>query len=896
MKVSVNWIREINRKYQCSADPMSKGIDALVEKIGAQLGAVEEVVNFGKKYKGIVVAKVVECEKHPNADKLSLCLIDPGGIEFDKSNSSAKTGIPQGQPRGTSPKANGKAGSTRVDDSDRFKKHRNKDGLVKVVCGAPNVKAGQLIAWIPPGVTVPSTFDKDPFVLEAREIRGKVSNGMIASMKELALGDDHEGILVIDEPAQLGKPFAEVYDLNDYVIDIENKMFTHRPDCFGMLGIARELAGIQQHVFKNPAWYKENPPLLKPSGPPTHKLVVKNAIPKLVPRFSAVVLKDIKVGPSPLWLKVRLKAVGVKSINNIVDITNFLMYETAQPLHAYDYDKLSSGSIETRLAKTGEELAILGGKTIKLNKEDIVIASGGKAIGLGGVMGGADTEVGAATKNIALEVANFDMNAVRRTAMTHGLFTEAATRFTKNPSPRQNLAVILKAMDEVKRLAGGRQASLVIDDKHFRPGEKRVNLNTQFINERLGESLSVSQIKKLLENVEFKVQINGETLKIEAPFWRTDIEIPEDIVEEVGRLYGYDHLPLELPSRDLTPAKLNQPLAFKQQIRKILSAAGTNEVLTYSFVRGSLIEKAGQDLQDAYHIKNALSPDLQYYRLSLTPSLLEKVHPNIKAGFDCFALFEIGHVHVRGLLDKEKLPAKLNRLALIFADKRANKSHGAAYYRAKHYVLYLADRLGIGEFISVPLAEVDLAPDWRQAAAAYDPARSAAVFSGQIFLGLVGEPSASLRTSLKLPASTAQAELDLAALAGASSSAAYEPLNRYPALVQDMTLKVPVEYSYAQVVDWLSSFLDKASQPAGYQGSVGPLDIFQPSTRPEAGLAQVDPERSKAKSKGQRPTDKNITLRISMCHPERTLITEEVNKLLDKIAAEAKKKINGERI
>ncbi len=837
MKVGINWVRFINNKYQCSADPMPKGVNALVEKIGAQLGAVEEVIDLGRKYEGIVVAKVVQCEKHPNADKLSLCLIDDSGVVK--------------------------------------KVKRDGKGLVQVVCGAPNIAAGQLVAWIPPGVTVPSTYDKEPLVLEARKIIGKISNGMIASLKELNLGDDHSGILVIDQPAKPGQPFADVFKLNDYVIDIENKMFTHRPDLFGQLGIARELAGIQDHVFKSPGWYQEKLSLPKPNGPATHELKVKNTIPKLVPRFCAVVLKDIKVGPSPLWLKVRLSSVGVKSINNIVDITNFLMLETAQPLHAYDYDKLSGSSIETRLAKAGEELMVLGGKKIKLKEEDIVIASGGQAIGLGGVMGGAGSEVDASTKNIAIEVANFDMNSIRRTAMTHGLFTDAATRFTKNQSPRQNLAVIVKAIDEVKKLAGGRQASLIIDDKHFVAKDIKLSLSAQFVNERLGLKLSAAKIKKILENVEFAVQASGEMLKIEVPFWRTDIEIPEDIVEEIGRLYGYDHLPLVLPGRDLTPAELNQPLALKQQIREILSAAGANEVLTYSFVHSSLIEKAGQDLALAYHIKNALSPDLQHYRLSLTPSLLEKVHPNIKAGFDYFGLFEIGRAHVRGALDKEKLPVELDRLALVFADKRANKTRGAPFYQAKHYVLYLADRLGIGEFISVPLAEADLTEDWRQAATAYEPARSAAVFSGQIFLGLVGEPSASLKINLKLPAYIAQVELDLEALAKASSDIDYAPLNRYPSLEQDITLKASAKYSYAQVVDFVSNTLDKASQPAGYQGSVSPLDIFQ------------------------RPSDKNhknITLRITMFHPERTLTTGEVNKLLDELAAEAKTSLKADRV
>lgn len=838
MRVSVNWIREINKKYKCSADPMPKGIDDLVEKIGAQLGAVEEVINLGKKYQGIVVAKVVECVSHPNADKLSLCLIDDGGVVK--------------------------------------KVKRDKSGYIQVVCGAPNVKAGQLVAWIPPGVTVPSTIDKEPFVLEAREIRGKISNGMIASMKELDLGDNHDGILVIDQPATAGQPFAEVYGLDDYIIDIENKMFTHRPDLFGMLGIAREIAGIQNQVFKSPSWYKEKIELPKSRGSGL-KLIVKNNLPKLVPRFCAVVIRDVAVVPSPIWLQTYLSRVGIRPINNIVDITNFYMLESAQPLHAYDYDKLSGGNIETRKAKDGEELQVLSGKITTLTKDDILITSGDRAIGLGGVMGGAGTEVDASTKNIVLEVASFDMNTIRRTAMTHGLFTDAATRFTKNQSPRQNLAVIVRAMAEVMSLAGGRQASPVVDDQQSTINNQHstVRVTADFVNDRLGLKLSAAQIKKILENVEFKVEVSGETLKIEPPFWRTDIEIPEDIVEEVGRLYGYDHLPLVLPNRDLTPAKLNADLAFKQQIREILSTAGANELLTYSFVHGSKVEKAGQDLKLAYHIKNALSPDLQYYRLSLTPSLLEKVHPNIKAGFDSFGLFEIGRAHVRGVNDQEKLPAELDRLAIVFAGKSNDKSRGAPYYAAKHYVLYLADKLAIGEFISVPLAEAELSKDWVQAAQAYEPARSAAVYSGHIFLGLVGEPSASLREYLKLPAYTAQAELDMAALKSASLGTVYEPLDRYPDLVQDITLKVPAKYSYAQVLDCVSNFLDNASQPAGYKGSVGPLDIFQ------------------------KPGDnnhKNVTLRISMSHPARTLTTVEVNKLLAELAAAAKQELKADRV
>ena len=842
MKVSVNWIREINSKYQCSADPMPGGIDDLVEKIGAQLGAVEEVIDIGKKYEGIVVAEVVKCDKHPNADKLSLCLIDDG-----KAVKKVK---------------------------------RNSAGLVEVVCGASNVAAGQLVAWIPPGMTVPSTTSSEPFVLEAREIRGKVSNGMIASMKELDLGDDHEGILVIDQPAKPGQPFAEVYGLDDYIIDIENKMFTHRPDLFGMLGIAREIAGIQGMVFRSPGWYLGNKTAV--SHKTDDKLLdVKNEVPQLVSRFMMQMVKNVDVRPSSTQVQSYLARVGVRPVNNVVDATNYLMLETAQPIHAYDYDKVkavSSGSqakIIVRTAEKGERLMLLGKKIINLEGGEIVIATNKQLIGLAGVMGGTATEVDAKTKNIIFEVGTFDMNTTRKTAMAHGLFSDAATRFTKNQSPWQNDRVLARAIDFIIHEGGGLPARCIYDLKGKLASPVGIKVTSNFINQRLGLTLNTAQIKKILENVEFKVQTSGELLKIEAPFWRTDIEIPEDIVEEVGRLYGYDHLPMLLPQRDLKPEVRNESLAFKQQIREILSAGGANEVLSYSFVNGKLLQMAGQEPKDAYHLKNALSPDLQYYRLSLTPSLLEKVHPNIKAGFDHFGLFEMGRVHVRGVNDKEKLPAELDRLALVFADKNTDKSRGAPYYQAKHYVLYLASRLGIGNFISVALPEADLSPDWLQAAKAYEPARTAAVFRDQTFLGLVGEPIVGLKSGLKLPGYTAQAELDLAALISVSVGSVYELLNRYPSLEQDITLKVTAELSYAEIIDFVSNFLDKASQPAGYSGSVGPLDIFQ------------------------KPTDKNhknVTLRIIMSHPERTLTTQEINKLLDKIAVEAKNKLKAERI
>lgn len=828
MKVSVNWIKSIVETEKISANLIPKDIDELVEKIGAQLGAVDEVIDVGKKYHGTVIAKVIDCQKHPNADKLSVCMLDVG-----------------------------------------------KSKPVQVVCGAPNVAAGQLVAWIPPGAAVPATYDKEPLVLEAREIRGIVSNGMIASARELAIGDEHEGILVIDKDAKPGDDFAKLYRMDDYVIDIENKMFTHRPDCFGMLGIARELAGIQGLMFKSPSWYRTDAIVPASRARDDHKLTVKNDIPKLVPRFCALVIKDVKVGPSPVWLRASLSRVGVKSINNIVDLTNFYMLLTAQPLHAYDYHKVKTGVLGARLSQNDEELKLLGNKTIKLEKGVPVITDGKKPIGLAGVMGGADTEVDKNTKTIILECANFDMNATRKTAMDYGLFTDAATRFTKNQSPRQNRAVIAKAAEDILRIAGGRVSGKLVDDKHFSEKDISVNVTREFINTRLGIDLSVAEMKRLLENVEFSVISSGDSMTVTVPFWRTDIAIAEDIVEEVGRLYGYDHLPLVLPPRDLTPANLDPILSFKSRLRQILSLAGANEILTYSFVDKVLLQAVSQDLKDAYHIRNALSPELQYYRMSLTPSLLEKVHPNIKARYDKFALFEIGKAHIKGLNNAEKLPAELERTSLVVG-KSANKAAGAAYYHAKKHSDNLLNKLSILDTSYVQLSAAKLPKSWQITAATYESHRSAAIYSGKKLLGIVGEPKNAVAQKLKLPNLTAGFELDTLALLELSQAMPpYNPLNRFPSLDQDICLRTTVDKSYGELKEFLKKELEADSNEHGYRFAFEPLDIFQ------------------------RPSDKShkqTTWRITLWHPERTLTTLEANALLDKIAGEAAKKLKAERV
>ncbi len=844
MKISLESIKALG--YE---DVFKLPINELTDKINAQLGALQEgPVNLGVLFNEVYVAKVVSCEKHPQADRLHVCLIDDNGVVKDVE--------------------------------------RNKDGYVQVVCGAPNVKAGMLVAWLPPKSIVPSSVGKEPFVLEARELRGVVSNGMLASAHELAISDNHEGILEIipDEVGEaLAKPgteFKKLFGLNDYVLDIENKMFTHRPDCFGYLGVAREIAGIQGLPFKSPNWYVVNPeiPSIKNND---LSLIISNELPGDVPRFVALTLNNATVGPSPTWLQTLLNRHGIRPINNVVDVTNYYMLMTGQPLHAYDYDKvkaLSGGSAKLviRYPGAGEKITLLNGKTIEPRAEAIMIATDKQLIGIGGVMGGIETEVDKDTKNIILESANFNMYSIRRTSMSSGIFTDAVTRFNKGQSPLQNLAVALKAAEDLSKLTGAKLSGKVIDDNHldkavletsalFSP----VKVSVEFINSRLGLELSMDEIKELLENVEFTVE-SGQEMLITAPFWRTDIEIKEDIVEEVGRLYGYDHVPLNLPSRSITPANTDSLFEIKTCIREALSKAGANEVLTYSFVHGNLLDKVGQDKTKAFALGNALSPDLQYYRVSLMPSLLDKVHANLKSGYDEFALFELGKTHsLEQPMDAEGLPSEYDITALVFAASDKLRKSGAAYYQARKYLTNLVGVELVFSPISDAMKEYALVQP-------YDLNRSALVsIKGGEFLGIIGEFKSSVAKHLKLPKYCSGFEIDTLVIGAAmKAQTKYLALPKFPKITQDITLKVSSELSYSELHDCLWTEIQNYN-PKNSLASLDPVDIFQ---KPD----ELD--------------SKQISFRLTIASYDRTLTDVEVNKLLDQVADAAKSKISATRI
>lgn len=846
MKVSLQTIKQL-------IDFELPPVDELVQRINAQLGGVEEVTYLSEKYGDAVIVKVVECEKHPDADKLSICKIDVGAGE-----------------------------------------------LVQVVCGAPNVDAGMWAIWLPPKSTVPSTYGTDePFVLGARELRGVMSHGMLAAGDELGINNDHDGIIDVTErdipkgeELKAGASFAEVFGLNDTIIDIENKMFTHRPDLFGQLGVAREIAGIFGHQFTSPEWYKKVEYRIENSeNSDMLPFEVFNDASEKAPRFMAVAIKDVTVGPSPLWLQCQLVRLGGKSINNIVDITNYVMLLTSQPTHAYDYDKLRGHKLGVRMAHEGEKATLLNGKTYELAVDDIVIVDGEGPVGLAGIMGGGNSEVSPETKNIVLEVANFDMYAVRKSSMRHGIFTDALARFNKGQSPLQNPIVLRQLQKFITGIADGRQASEVFDihsdslDQAIEANEMTLPLTIEpsFIRDRLGLDITKDAMVMMLGNVEFPLcedcgwnpddtQDSDDELHINVPFWRMDIEDPEDIVEEVGRLYGFEKLPRELPTRSAAPTQKNPYIEIKRQIRESLSRAGANEVLTYSFVHEHIFKKSEQDAEQAFRLSNALSPDLQYYRLSVLPSLLDKVHPNIKAGHDEFVLFEIGKGHNKKFhaSDDQGLPKELQFVDAVYASKKSRE--GAAYYHIQKLVTELARTLGF----ALKFAPVNEPLDY-PVTAPFDLQRSALVESesGE-FVGMIGELKQSVIRNFKLPAYTSAMTLDLEGVMRASSSAKerYKPLSRFPKVTQDISLKVSVDTHYAAVYEAVQQSIDTHKN---VQSDV-----------------TLEP-RSVYRAEGD-TTHKTITLRLMIASYEKTLTDKDVNRLLEQVAVDVGKTLGAERI
>ena len=826
MIISLNWLKKFTN--------IDITVDELATLIGARLVEIEEVEAIGEKYKEVLVVKIAEASKLDGSDHLSIVKIDDGGVT----------------------------------------KNIERDGnnLIQVVCGAPNVREGLLVAWLPPGSVVPETFGSDkPFILDTRKIMGQTSNGMIASPKELALFDEHDGILEIDLKVDPGTLFMKAYELDDYLLDIENKSLTHRPDCFGIIGFAREVSAIMGKSFKTPEWLMNLSPQLSIEKDNSIDFKVKIDDPELASRYQAVVMSNVNnKKKTPLMIQTYLSRVGVRPISPIVDVTNYLMMLTGQPLHAFDFDKLktlSGGSVDihVRAGKEGESLKLLDGKNIELSQNDIVIANGEKAIALAGAMGGIDTEVDENTQNILIESATFNLYNLRATQMRHGIFSEAITRFTKGQSSELTAPVLANSVRLLNGLTDAKCVTEIIEDYPGKNNPKQIDLLINSVNEILGSKFLSSDIEKILSNVEFLVdKSKSGILGITAPYWRSDIHIQEDIIEEVGRINGFDNIEPTLPLRDFTAVNESDFDKFRDSLRKIIVRAGANEILSYSFVHGDMLKKAGLNPENSYKIINSISPDLQYYRQTLIPSLLNLVHSNIKQGYDSFALFELNKTHKKsdGMTD-ENVPVECESISLVVADKKHRK--GAPYYQVKKILDYIASSLGL-VFEYNNLDESNAQP----IALPFEHRRSAEVIdknSGQS-LGVIGDFKKIVSKNFKLPDYCAGFELDSMKLFEISKNACnkYSVISRYPSSERDICLKLEAQKSYASI----TNAIEAALKGIELQITFSPIDIYQQ-------------ENSETK---------NITIRIKITSHDHTLSGDEVADVINRITSFVKIQTN----
>lgn len=839
MKISLNWIRELT--------PIDVGLDEFVALVRSKVGEVEEVIDYDQKYRPTILAQIKEKKEHPEADKLAVYMLD--------------TGTPE---------------------------------QVQVVAGDKTLEVGDKVAYFPPGTAIPYNPKHEPGgnVVTKVKLRGIESNGMIASERELDLSNNHEQVMRIATDMEPGASIADVLEMNDVAIDIENKALANRADCFGIIGIAREAAGIQGNRFATPEWYLD-PSLERPDTRAVIgklPLTIDNLADNLCPRYMAAVMENIAIKESPIWLQSKLVKSGLRPVNNVVDITNYIMLLTGQPLHAFDYDKLKSkdpnakdvAHITVRRAEAGEKITTLDGKTHELNENNVVICDSAHPVAIGGIMGGLDTEIDENTKNIIIESANFEKSNIRKSSMQFGLFSDAVTRFTKGQDPKACESALYHCIRLITELADGAVADQVHDIYEQLEEPRQISLSLARANAHLGTTFSADEISQMLANVELhNKMVDEDQMVVDIPTYRKDLQIREDIHEEIGRLYGYNNIKVTLPARTLLPAKRNPSIEAQKSIRKALTAAGADEILTYNFRGADDFKRYNQELNCAFHIKNALSPELEYMRTSILPSVLDKVALNNSHGRGHFALFEINKSHTKLDIDQDGLPVEQHTVALAVSmdDKSsANKNGGSPFYQAKKYLDNMLQQLHTSEHTYSHLADTqfDKLPIWIQNLVPLYNINATALLTSEregetFYLGIVGDLNPVIKMQASLPAVSSGFEINLHELIFMKSSGSnYSEPSRYPAISEDLCFVVDSDVPAGYIVGLAETALESKELIS----SVEVLDIYQSEVQQKDGVKQV-------------------TITVSIQHRSKTLSGKDVAALTGKIADKVIKDTGG---
>jgi phenylalanyl-tRNA synthetase beta chain len=744
MRVPYSWLREY-------CDP---GMDpaALADRLVMTGTEVERLETVGPtSTDGFVVGKVLEREQHPNADRLSVCRVDTG------------------------------------------------DGERTIVCGAPNVDAGQTVAVVLPGATMPGGMK-----IRKAKLRGVPSEGMILSAAELELAEEADGIIVLDEGPAPGTPLSEVLPLGEPVLEIE--VTPNRSDCFGVHGVAREVHAITGAPLAADPWAEDAP--AEGEGEASDYASVTVEVPDLCPRFTARVFTEVQVGPSPLWLQSRLAAAGQRPINNVVDITNYVMLLTSQPLHAFDLDRVPNGALTVRTAAEGEKMTTLDGVERSFDAETVLVCDEHGPSGIAGIMGGQSSEVSAETTRVLLEVANWNGTNILRTSRMLGLRSEASSRFEKQLHPELTMRAQGLASRLMVELCGAKLVPGTIDVAAEIPPPRRLLLRAERVEGLLGMRISQEEQRTYLERLGFEVEGAGEDLEVVVPPDRHyDVTREVDLIEEVARVHGIDeHLPTTLPAVGGAVGVLSRGQRLRRRVEDVLRDLGFDQVVGWSFTDPGETERLRLPAEDPRAkpvlLANPLSEDQSAMRTTLIGSLLDVATRNASRGAEDIALFETGAVYLdqspgEGEFVGERAapfaePSRLGALGVGTLGERSWRGEAAPadFFALKGVLEALVRQLGV-EATFAPVEEPFL-----------HPGRAAAVSVAGSPVGWLGEVHPLVCRSWDLEAAAAF-ELDLAPLLAAATvgEERYEDVTTFPAVYQDLAVVVPSEVAAVEVRD-----------------------------------------------------------------------------------------------
>ncbi|GAB3064915.1 phenylalanine--tRNA ligase subunit beta [Virgibacillus ainsalahensis] len=804
MFVSLNWLRN----YVDLGNITPEDLAEKITKSGIEVDGIEYIA---EESTGVVIGYVESCEKHPNADKLNLCQVDIGDEE-----------------------------------------------KLQIICGAPNIAQGQKVAVAKPGAVLPGNFK-----IKKVKLRGVESNGMICSLQELGVDEKYvpkdtaDGIFVFPENVVTGESVEVLLNLNDAVLEFD--LTPNRADALSMLGVAYEVAAVLDQEIKLPVIEVENS-----KEDAHHAVTVEVENPELNPYYGAFVIKDVEIKPSPLWMSNYLMAAGIRPINNVVDITNYVLLEYGQPLHAFDYDKLGTGKITVRTAKQGEKLVTLDDQERVLSEENLVITDGSNPIALAGVMGGASTEVTNETTSVLLEAAYFNPSSVRKTVKETGLRSESSTRFEKGIDPNRVKEAGQRACQLLQQYAGGTVLANAVEVDELDRSDRKVAMNADEINKRLGTEIGIQEIVQILKKLRFDFEQDGKDFTVYVPTRRQDITLFEDMLEEVARIYGYDNLPFTLPTGESSAGALTERQQLLRNVKNYLQGAGLLETLTYSLTNKDHIEKLISPEIAAWNpepvtLAMPMSEDHKFLRLSILPELLATLTYNQARNLTDLAYYELGKV----FLSDEKLLTKQPDEQLRLSGALTGKWIEHPWQLEKKEIdFYVVKGIieGLFDYLQIPITfEQAKLPEMH-------PGRGATLLINNKVIGFIGQIHPMLAKNLDLK-ETYVFDLNMEEVVAAYNSVpTYHQIPKYPSIVRDIAFILDEEVSAGDV----KATIEEIGAPLVKQVQI--FDVYQGENVAEG--------------------KKSIAYSLLYQHPEKTLKDEEVEESYQKVVETVNSKYN----